>query len=127
MARAIPVPMTDRITVIGSAFGAGVVEAAAYRMNPMLGTVFTFGGAMVGLVGAMLMGPRLAQVAEGVASSSAGSLGHFAIRSAWPARRALAGNGRRPLGGNPRSLVGAGKNNPGNPVGAEMVNDELLV
>jgi len=119
--------MTDRITVIGSAFGAGVVEAAAYRMNPMLGTVVTFGGAMVGLVGAMLMGPRLAQVAEGVASSSAGSLGHFAIRSAWPARRALAGNpGRRSLGGNPRSL-GSGKNNPGNPVGAEMVNDELLV
>lgn len=126
MARAIPVPMTDRITVIGSAFGAGVVEAAAYRVNPMLGTVVTFGGAMVGLVGAMLMGPRLAQVAEGVASSSAGSLGHFAIRSAWPARRALGGNGRRPLGGNPKGAIAGAKGNPGNP-GAEMVNNELLV
>jgi len=126
VARAIPVPMTDRITVIGSAFSAGVVEAAAYRMNPMLGTVVTFGGAMVGLVGAMLMGPRLAQVAEGVAASSAGSLGHFAIRSAWPARRALAGNGRRPLGGNPKGAISGARGNPGNP-GAEMVNNELLV
>lgn len=126
VAMAIPVPMTDKLTTIGAAFGAGMVEAAAYRSNPTLGTIVTFGGGIVGLLGAMYLGPRMAQVAEGVAASSAGSLGHFAIKTVWPGRRALGGNSRVAIaGGNPKSLVGV--NNPGNPVGQETVNDELYV
>jgi len=126
VARAIPVPMVDKITTISSAFGAGVVEAAAYRANPMLGTVMTFGGGLVGLLGAMYLSPRMAQVAEGIASSSAGSLGHFAVKSVWPARRAGA-NGRREIRGNPREISGRA-NNPGK-TGAheELVRGELRV
>ncbi|KKL66060.1 hypothetical protein LCGC14_2148720, partial [marine sediment metagenome] len=84
MARAIPVPMLDKATTIGSAFGAGLVEAASYRFNPTLGTLVTFVGGMAGILGAMTLGPRMAQVAEGIASSSAGSIGHFAIKTVWP-------------------------------------------
>jgi len=131
VARAIPVPMMDKATTIGSAFGAGLIEAASYRFNPTLGTIVTFGGGMIGLLGAMTLGPRMAQVAEGVASSSAGSLGHFAVKSVWPARRGSGGgNGRRPLGGgNPREIAGKRGNpgNPGNPGARETKNDELIV
>ncbi len=135
MAVAIPVPMVDKVTTIGSAFGAGLVEAASYRANPTLGTIVTFGGGMLGLLGAMTLGPRLAQVAEGIASSSAGSLGHFAIKTVWPARRGLGGgNGRRPIGGNPKEIVGkrgtpGNPGNPGNPANRrrETANDELRV
>jgi len=121
----------DKLTTIGAAFGAGLVEAASYRLNPVVGTIVTFGGAMGGLVLAMTMPPRVAQVAEGVASSSVGSLGHFAVKSVWPGRRGLpGGNGRRGIRGNPREITGRTGNpgNPGNP-GAheEIVNGELKV
>lgn len=133
MALAVPVPMIDKGVTIGSAFGAGLVEAASYRANPTLGTIVTFGGGMLGLLGAMTLGPRMAQVAEGIASSSAGSLGHFAIKTVWPVgRRALGGgDGRRPISGNPREIVGK-KGNPGNPGNTgerrrETANRELWV
>lgn len=130
MARAIPVPMLDKATTIGSAFGAGLVEAASYRFNPTLGTLVTFVGGMAGILGAMTLGPRMAQVAEGIASSSAGSIGHFAIKTVWPARRAVgSANGRRPISaGNPREIARKTDtpSNPGNP-GRETVDDELYV
>jgi len=130
VARAIPVPALDKITTVGAAFGAGLVEAAAYRLNPVLGTVATFGGGMAGLVLAMTMPPRMAQVAEGVASSSAGSLGHFAVKSVWPGRRGpQGGNGRREISGSPREVTGR-RGNPGNPgtgVHEELVKGELRI
>jgi len=129
-ALALPAQTIDKLTTIGSAFGTGVVEAAAYRAHPTAGTVVTFGGGVLGLLGAMTLNGRWAEMCEGVASASAASLGHFAIKAVWPGRRALpGGNGRRPIGaGNPRELVGAGNpHNPGNPVRQEIMNEELLV
>ena len=82
----------DKAFVIGSALVAGSIEAAAYRANPQAGTLATFGGAIGGLLGAMMLRGRLAQIAEGVAASSAGSIGHFAVKAWWPAttlRRAI--------------------------------------
>ena len=116
---------------IGSAFGAGLVEAAAYRANKTAGTIVTFGGAIGGRVGAMWLKGRLADVAEGIASSSAGSMGHFAITAVWPAKRAALGsgrNGKTPIGSsNPRELVGGESNAPRNRVAQEIMNDELYV
>jgi len=142
MAEAIALPATtlDKLTTIGSAFGAGLIEATAYRANPTVGTIVTFGGGILGLLGAMTLNGRWAEVSEGVAASSAGSLGHFAIKALWPGRTALArgGNNSRPIGqSNPRELVGSknpgnpgnpgNPSNPGNRVGQEIMNEELLV
>jgi hypothetical protein len=129
-ALALPAQTIDKLTTIGSAFGTGIVEAASYRAHPTAGTLVTFGGGLLGLLGAMTLNGRWAEVCEGIAASSAGSLGHFAIKAVWPGRLGLrSGNGRRPLGlGNPRELVGAGNpGNPGNPGRQEIMNEELLV
>lgn len=109
-----------QITTLASAFGTGFAEAASYRFSPMLGTLVTFGGGIAGLLAAMMGRGNMADVGLGIASSSAGSLGHFAMQTIWPAR-----SGRRRLGSGGRSLPA------GVPVGGteqpELVNDTLVV
>jgi len=88
-----------KVTIVGSAFVAGFAEAASYRFNQSLGTIVTFGGAVGGLFLALSQRGLLSDIGLGVASSSAGSIGHFAIQKLWPAAittRVVGGAVQRP-------------------------------
>lgn len=124
IAYALPAAATEKLMIIGGGGLAGIVEAAAYRVNKPLGMGVTFVGGVLGIIAAMTMTGAIANLGTGVAASSAGSVGHMLIGAAWPAAKRIAGSREQIPSPRERvplsSGVGASESQPA-PVGMEDV------
>ncbi|MFH0808951.1 MAG: hypothetical protein V2A77_00550 [Pseudomonadota bacterium] len=113
----------QKVTIVGSAFAAGGVEALAYRSNGTLGTLVTFGGGLLGLFAALSGRGTVADAGLGVAASSAGSMGHFAVMAWWPKKT---GRPIGRLGTGDRPALRAGTR-VGGLENTEVVRDQMIV
>ncbi len=126
MAVALSADTMSKLYTVGGAFVAGFAEAAAYRFNQTLGTIVTFGGVVAGLLMSMNSRGTMSDIGLGIASSSAGSIGHIAIKQLWPsstrARAFGAAVQRRPL-----ALADGGARVIGGVANRETADNELKV
>jgi len=105
---ALPGVTTEKLTIMGGGLITGMAEAAILRANPTAGTLVTFGGAILGLVGAMTQRGALADLSLGLATASAASMGHVALQQLWPISKQLGTQRSQALAGSRVAQVGQG-------------------
>jgi hypothetical protein len=100
-------PEAEKGITIGTAYGWAAGIGAVQRLSPKAASIMEFIGAIGGLIGAMLTPPGVADVCEGIASSSGAMIG-LALTAPGVSRRVIQGKGETGAKGPDRLMLKAG-------------------